>query len=189
MNEQIKPQTNILSQHQHQQQKSKHPKQQQQQRRLILPEETYTTTLSTIISRDYYPALPSLRRDAAVLHCRSIGDVAGAVAVRRAARKLYLHEENLKEKERTDEEEAVRERGGVRKRPRPLERESVEGIHMRVTSEDNAEFERVVERERREKRDRIDIVYNSIGLDRKRVGHQSSGDVLDVCDTVGPFVS
>ena len=50
-----------------------------------------------------------------------------------------------------------------------MDRESVEGFHQRVASEENAEFERVMARERREKKDRIDIVYNSSGLDRKNV--------------------
>jgi len=139
------------------------------QSRAVITEEEYTSTLSTIISRDYYPALPSLRRDAAIMKLRAEGDISGAVAIRRAARKLAMHEEALAEQEIEDEMEAVLLHGGIRKQARPLERETVEGFHARVTSEDNAEFESVMTREKLEKRERIAIIYNSLGSEAKDV--------------------
>ena len=78
-----------------------------QQRRKVLTEEQYTTTLKKIITRDYYPSLPSLYRDAAVLQKRSEGDTAGAIAVRRAARKIESFEEKRRLQEENEEREAV----------------------------------------------------------------------------------
>ncbi len=74
--------------------------------------------------------------------------------------------------------------GGCRKRPRPLERENVDGFHARVTSEDNAEFEANMRREARVKRDIMDIVYNSTGGDYKNVqnkllAYQNDGVIAD----------
>ena len=53
------------------------------QGRLILSEEHYQSTLSAVVQRDYYPSIPSLHRDLEVLKRRAMGDIAGAVAVRR----------------------------------------------------------------------------------------------------------
>ena len=47
-----------------------------------------------------------------------------------AAQKLAKHEEWLSRTEELEEEDTVRN-GGTRIAPRPLERESVEGFHMR----------------------------------------------------------
>ncbi len=132
------------------------------QRRRILPEEEYTSTLNKIITRDYYPSLTSLHRDLSVLQKRAEGDTAGAIAIRRAARKL----ESIEEKEKLDDEEeekdALLNSGGIRKRPRPLERESVDGFHSRVTSEDNAYFEENMEKEVKEKKDKMGIIYGTM---------------------------
>ncbi|KAL9191472.1 hypothetical protein ACHAXT_001178 [Thalassiosira profunda] len=142
-----------------------------QQPREILEEEEYQSTLSSIVTRDYFPSLHSLRRDAAILEARSRGDVAGAVAVRRAARREEMERERELNEEREAEQEAVAEtavvphRGGsnnvvqVRKRPRPLKHETVTGFHARVTSEDNAEFEGNQERERRDREKHLGVVY------------------------------
>ncbi len=131
------------------------------QRRLILSEENYTSTLDKIITRDYYPAIPSLHRDLSVLQKRSEGDTAGAIAIRRAARKLESIEEQKKQDEEQEEEEALLHHGGVRIRPRPLERESVDGFHSRVTSEDNAYFEENMVKEAKEKREKMSIIYGT----------------------------
>ena len=56
-----------------------------------------------------------------------------------AARKLAKHEEWLSRTKELEEEDTVRN-GGTRIAPRPLERESMEGFHMRATSGDNVEF-------------------------------------------------
>ena len=67
-----------------------------------LKKNEYSSTLNKIISRgDYYPSLTSLHRDLSVLQKRAEGDTAGAIAIRRAARKL----ESMEEKEKLDEEE------------------------------------------------------------------------------------
>lgn len=87
------------------------------QARQVLTEEEYTSTLSSIISRDYYPSLSSLRRDVAILDKRKNGDIRGAVTLRRAHREICEQEEELALRERLEEEEAL-ENGGVRKRPR-----------------------------------------------------------------------
>jgi len=150
-----------------------------QQNRLILPEETYQHTLSNIIRRNYYPSLPSLHRDIAILTHRSNGNVAGAVAVRRAARILQSHEESADKEENRRESEAVNGNSngngngngnGVRITARPLERESVDGFHARVTSEDNAHFEYHMREEAAEKRRVMDVVFNTSGVDYKNVG-------------------
>lgn len=164
------------------------------QRRIVLTEEEYTNTLSSIITRDYYPSLPSLYRDAAILQKRSEGDIASAVQIRRAARTLSTHEE-LKAQSDEMEEMIAKENGGIRKRARPLDRENVDGFHQRVTTEDNAEFEENMRREVKEKKQMMDIVYQSSGSDYRKVGQMllaSSTDSatkrndskrLQLCDT------
>ncbi|KAL7467659.1 hypothetical protein ACHAXS_007906 [Conticribra weissflogii] len=157
-----------------------------QQPRKIIPEEDYQNTLAQIVTRDFYPALPSLRRDAAILEARGRGDIAGAVAIRRAARKEEMAresewEEDLKE----DTESDMGVRGslvrtadgtvvkgktdnidnyarGIRKRPRLLQNESITGFHSRVTSEDNAEFEKNQDREQREREKNLGIIYSTM---------------------------
>ena len=133
----------------------------QKQPRQILKEEDYQQTLSQIVERDYYPALPSLHRDLAVLERRGAGDVSGAVAVRRAYRRVAEEEEKAAEAERLEDEQARTQSGGTRKRPRPLERESLTGFHDRATSEDNEEFDRVTRREEDERIIRMRALYNA----------------------------
>lgn len=133
----------------------------QKQPRQILKEEEFQQKLSQIVQRDYYPALPSLHRDMAVLERRGAGDVSGAVAVRRAYRRVAEEEEMAAEAERQEDERARTQSGGTRKRPRPLERESVTGFHDRATSEDNEEFDRVTRREDDERIDRMRALYNA----------------------------
>lgn len=129
------------------------------QRRQILAEEEYSSTLQKIITRDYFPSLTSLNRDASILQKRSEGDIAGAVAIRRAAREIAEHEALEKSIEQEQEKEAL-QRGNIRKRPRPLKEENIDGFHMRVTSEDNADFEENMKSEIQAKRQEMELVYN-----------------------------
>ena len=133
----------------------------QKQPRQILKEDEYQQTLSRIVQRDYFPAVPSLHRDLAVLEKRAVGDVAGAVAVRRAYRRVAEEEEKATEAEREEDGRAQTMSGGTRKRPRPLERESVTGFHDRATSEDNEEFHRVTRKEESERVDRMRALYGA----------------------------
>ena len=134
----------------------------QTQPRSILTEEEYTDTLTHIVTRDYFPALPNLQRDNAILEARSRGDIAAAVAVRRAARKEETKREtewraNIQEEESTTTVTTT----ALRKRPRQLKHETVTGFHTRVTSEDNAEFEMNQEREQRDLQAKLDVVYSA----------------------------
>lgn len=131
----------------------------QSQPRSILTEEEYTDTLTHIVTRDYFPSIPSLRRDNAILEARSRGDVATAVAVRRAARKEETETE--RDWHENMQEEKVDATVSFRKRPRPLKHETITGFHARVTSEDTAEFEANQERERRELQARLEVVYSA----------------------------
>jgi protein DGCR14 len=139
------------------------------QRRLVLSEEDYTGTLTSIITRDYFPALPALNRDAAILKKRSEGDVSSVIAIRRNARQIEAKEELVNQLEETEEIVALHN-GGKRKRARPLERETVDGFHQRVTSEDNAEFEENMRREVVENRQRMDLIYQTSGEKMKNLG-------------------
>lgn len=139
------------------------------QRRAVLSEEEYMSTLSDIVQRDYFPDLPSLRRQVAVLDRRAVGDVAGAVAIRRAARQLEEHEQSLAEEEVDAEQDVDPDR--LRKTPRPLQRESVTGFHARVTSEDNDEFDQMQRQEVKENRQRLQQVFSNRitnGTDRQQ---------------------
>jgi hypothetical protein len=118
-------------------------------RREVLPEEEYTSTLGSIIREQYFPDILDLERQVAVHDRRMAGDFAGAVAVRRAARRMQEHQESVRETEL--EQETSTDEHGCRKIPRPLHRETVTGFHERVTSEDNAEFDEVQRTERIER--------------------------------------
>jgi len=142
------------------------------QPRSILTEDEYTDTLTHIVTRDYFPAIHSLRRDDAILKARSRGDIASAVTVRRQFRKDESErerewQENVKEEgEATASMAALTNHYGskpinIRKRPRPIKHESVTGFHARVTSEDNAEFEMNQERERKDLEVKMSLVYSA----------------------------
>ena len=125
------------------------------QRRHVLSEEEYTSTLEGIVERDYFPGLPELRKQAAVLDRRSVQDFKGAVQVRRAARQLQQHEEALADADREQE----RTTAAIRQEARPLHRETITGFHARVTSEDNHEFDSVQAEQIQQQRDRLNQVY------------------------------
>ena len=129
------------------------------QRRDVLSEEEYTSTLSSIVQREYFPELPALHKQLAVLDRREARDFKGAVAVRRAARRLQDHAEVLAEHEQ--EQELNVDDDNVRKTKRPLHRETVTAFHARVTSQDNHEFERNLQQEIRAKKSRIEAIYHN----------------------------
>ena len=135
----------------------------QQQPRKVLSEEEFTSTLSSIVQRDYFPDLPELERQAAILEKRSQGDVVGAVALRRAVRRLQEHEEALASQAEQGEYDLVTTSSSstkaamnVRRRPRPLHEESLSGFHARVTNEDDQEFDSNQKQQVRENRERLD---------------------------------
>jgi len=128
-------------------------------RRVVLSEETYQRTLTSIVTRDYYPSIPSLRRDLAVLDCRRVGDVAGAIAVRRAARQLAEEEESDR-RLRSCPSHAVGLPVGKR-RPDRLDQDDLSGFHARAASEDNAEFEELQAEELLQRQDHWNQVFGA----------------------------
>jgi protein DGCR14 len=144
--------------------RQQHERQKRQQRREILSEEDYTSTLSSIIQRDYFPESNSLLHQNALLDRRLQGDVAGAVSVRRAARRLMEQEEANANQRRVDDEDllsisSVSEQPR-RKRARPLGDETVTGFHARVTNEDDHEFEKLQQEEVEANRARLRDVFH-----------------------------
>ncbi len=146
--------------------------QQKTQPRSILTEEEYTDTLTHIVTRDYFPAIHSLRRDDAILKARSEGDIASAVTVRRQYRKEQSERErewqdNLKEDGEVTATTAALTNHydskpiNIRKRPRLIKHETVTGFHARVTSEDNAEFQMNQERGRKDLEAKMGVVYSA----------------------------
>jgi protein DGCR14 len=165
------------------------------QQRLVLTKEEFTDTLSSIITRDYFPSLPSLHRDVAILQKRSEGDVnidgPSVLQIQRAARILSTHEELQTQSEEMEEMIASRN-GGRRNISRPLDRENIDGFHQRVTTEDNTKFELNMKREVKEKKHFMDLMYdtNNNGSDRHQGGQiLPAGRKLDgtarmqLCDT------
>jgi protein DGCR14 len=133
------------------------------QRRLVLSEEEYTSTLSSIVQRDYFPQINELERQNALLECRSRGDVAGAVAVRRVTRRLMEHEEAIEAKRQDDDRDVMKLENGdstlIRKRSRPLTEESLTGFHARVTNEDDQEFDVNLKQEIQSNRQRLERAF------------------------------
>jgi protein DGCR14 len=143
-------------------QRRKKPTEQSDQRRLVLSEEEYTSTLSSIVQRDFFPDLPDLERQVAVLDRRSKEDHAGAVAVRRAARALEEHEEALQEQEEEDENDLSDELH-IRKRARSLQRETLTGFHARATNEDDDEFDSEQKKQVQANRERLETLFRPTG--------------------------
>ena len=128
------------------------------QRRRVVSEDAFTSTLSTIVQRDYFPDLLELQKKVSVSSRRAAGDFAGAVAVRRAARLLEKFEEKCAQQEENDEINVDSKR--MRLAPRPLHRETLTGFHARVTSEDNHDFEETQRREIIENRERLKDIFS-----------------------------
>ena len=78
-------------------------KRSRRQRRVVLPEEEYQSTLESVIQREYYPSLPELTKQVAVIDRREEGDYRGAILVRRAARQISEHEQVLSEVEQQEQ--------------------------------------------------------------------------------------
>lgn len=166
------------------------------QRRKVLSEEEYTSTLSSIVARDYFPDIAHLERQDALLDRRSRGDVAGAVAVRRATRRLMEHDEikaALREQDDLDlvesEESGTHKRAlaGIRKRPRPLEEETLTGFHQRVTNEDDQEFDSNLKQEINLNRQRLDDLFegpNALTGQDTSIVEMASDDFTPEANTV-----
>ena len=151
------------------------------QRRLVLTEEDYTSKLSSIVERDYFPDVSKLERQNALLNCRLEKDVCGAIAVRRASRRLIEHEEAVAARREEDDYDVVAGSESarsvsvigsqttyngrpIRKRPRPLEEETLTGFVARATNEDDHEFDSNLKEDLKGNRQRISEFY---GLENK----------------------
>ena len=138
------------------------------QRRLVLTEEDYTSKLSSIVARDYYPDVSKLQRENALLDRRLEGDAAGAIAVRRASRRLIETQEVAAAQRERDDFELVELRADtksakrlVRKRPRPLAEETITGFVARATNEDDDEFDSNLRQDLKAKRKMVAGLYGS----------------------------
>ncbi|KAL3915139.1 MAG: hypothetical protein SGILL_005787 [Bacillariaceae sp.] len=149
------------------------------QRRLVLSEEDYTSTLSSIVQRDYFPQIVHLERQNELLDARSKGDVAGAVAVRRDTRRWMKEEEAKEERRRMEDQDVINTEGriiksesssnhsdvtrcaktGIRKLPRQLSDENLTGFHARVTNEDDQEFDSNQKQENQTNRRRLEGLF------------------------------
>ena len=150
------------------------------QRRLVLTEEDYTSKLSSIVTRDFFPDVPKLERQNELLDCRLKGDVAGAIAVRRATRRSIQDEELASIQRHQDDNDIVEpeDRSAakssrsivvsktsfgrpIRKRPRPLEEETITGFVARATNEDDNNFDSNLKRDLKENKQLINEIYKS----------------------------
>lgn len=150
------------------------PQESSKQSRLVLSEEGYTSTLSAIVQRDYFPENQDLERQVALLEKRSQGDGAGAVAIRRAARQLKDHAEALADQEVEDEHDL--QEGNVRRRARPLHQESITGFHARATNEDDVEFDSKQKKEVKENRERLEKLFRPKDLAKTPLLEMASDD-------------
>ena len=184
--------------------KQKQQSQITQQPREILEEDEYTSTLSHIVTRDYYPSLHSLRRDAAILDARSRGDISSAVAIRRMHRKDEMQREREWKEEMEEESKAVQDEEDketsimpyinhqgnkiqVRSKPRPLKHETITGFHQRVTSEDNAEYESIQEEERKDREKKLGIIYSTKEGNEGRLMIEAAMNNTEKEEVVNPY--
>lgn len=130
------------------------------QRRDIVTEEEYNSTLEDVVRNQFFPDLPELQKQAAVLDRRAAHDFEGTVRVRRAARRIQLLQEREQDIEAQEDENAKQNRG-IRQNPRPLHLESLSEFHARVTSEDNAEFARLQKKETQQKQTEMEEKYQN----------------------------
>ncbi|CAB9503984.1 expressed unknown protein [Seminavis robusta] len=115
--------------------------QQQQHRRRVITEEEYTSTLSKIIQRDYFSDLPELQKKAAVLNGSFIAAADGSDELQRGEDGLPINEIAC---------------GST---TQPSKRQTVTEFHNRVTSEDNAEFERNQKEEIKAYREKLEELF------------------------------
>ncbi len=134
------------------------------QRRVVLTEEDYTSKLSSIVARDFFPDVSKLEQQNALLDKRLEGDLAGAIAVRRATRRLVNEEEEEAERRERDDQDLATN-SHIRKRPRPLHDESLTGFMARATNEDDHEFDTNQKREIKENRERLAEVFGTNSKD------------------------
>ena len=144
---------------------------------MVLTEEDYTSKLSSIVARDFYPDVSKLERQNALLDRRLEGDLVGAIAVRRETRRFLQEEENAKAKREQEDHDVIGDTASrsaviasktqtnlgrpIRKRPRPLEDESLTGFVARATNEDDHEFDSNLKRDIKENRQRISDYYKA----------------------------
>ena len=134
-------------------------KSRKRQRRQIVSEEEYTSSLESIIQRDYFGEVSDLQLKLAVLNRRSQNDHDGAARVRRAASRLKHQEIALAEQEEADER-AVDDQG-LRVNPRPLLKEDLTNFHNRISSEDNVEFERNQEKDAKAHQKKLQLLFQT----------------------------
>ncbi|KAL3941490.1 MAG: hypothetical protein SGBAC_004159 [Bacillariaceae sp.] len=159
--------------------------QQPKQRRQVLSEEDYTSTLSSIIQRDFYPAVTNLQEQSTLLSQRN------SYHPKTLARKLYQlqaqHEQEEQEKAKQEEESQIelykddqngtsadagatgtstelvvadQESGQlIRTKARPLHEESLTGFHARVTNEDDYDFDQQQKQEVKANRQRLESLF------------------------------
>mmetsp|Transcript_10239 Transcript_10239/g.25700 ORF Transcript_10239/g.25700 Transcript_10239/m.25700 type:complete len:459 (+) Transcript_10239:152-1528(+) len=127
------------------------------QRRAVLTEEDYTSKLSSIVERDFFPEMQKLVQQNKLLDKRLEGDLAGAIEVRRETRRLLNAQEELSARRHVDDHATT---GTIRKRPRPLADESLTGFVARATNEDDHEFDSNQKREVKVNRERLRDLYD-----------------------------
>ena len=154
------------------------------QRRQIISEEEYTSSLESIIQRDYYGDVPDLQLKLAVLDRRSQNDHDGAVRVRRTARRIQEQQQQLVEQD-TIHEQCLDEHG-LRVTARPLLQEDLTNFHHRVTSEDNVEFDRYQEQEISSHRKKLEWKYQTPADPTKGDSDQNARALMPPPSTI-PF--
>ncbi|CAJ1966722.1 unnamed protein product [Cylindrotheca closterium] len=154
--------------------------QQPKQRRQVLSEEAYTSTLSRIVQRDFFPALTNLQEQSTLLSQRN------HYHPHTLARKLHQlqakHEQEELEKAKQEEESQIelhqdgeneasangstelvvadQESGQlIRATARPLHEETLTGFHARATNEDDDEFDKQQKREVQANRQRLESLF------------------------------
>lgn len=112
-------------------------------RRKIVTEEEYQAGLSNVVQQQFFPDLPHLAAQSALYDRRAAGDVAGAVAIRRAMRQ----QQDEQERQQQQEQPTL----------------SLTEFHASVTSEDNAEFAAQQTKYIEENRQRLRLEYGKWG--------------------------
>lgn len=176
------------------------------QRRLILTEDDYDSKLSTIVARDYFPDISRLEKKNDLLDQRLKGDALGAVEVRRASRRMIDEEERAAARRELGDRDLVefdhangtaitvrkdQKSSGklmIRKRPRPLEEETLTGFVARATNEDDEEFDSNLKRDIRESRERLEDLHggNTGNGNNKRIDSLNDPSLEMASDDFAP---